>query len=152
MTILLVVKLFLLRVWSNFVARPSGPFGFRFFVQPMMAIFLAVRAGLRDGREGKPPFLWYLSTDPTHRRELVRSAWKDIGRLFLLALFLDLVIELIMFKWVYPGESLTIAFVLACVPYVLVRGPVNRLYRRFHKRPPARRSDADTSRSFTASP
>jgi hypothetical protein len=28
---------------------------------------------------------------------------------------------------VYPGELLIIAFLLACAPYVLVRGPVNRI-------------------------
>jgi hypothetical protein len=30
-------------------------------------------------------------------------------------------------RWVYPLESLIVAFVLACVPYLLLRGPVNRI-------------------------
>jgi hypothetical protein len=28
---------------------------FRLILQPAMAVFLAIRAGLRDAREGKPP-------------------------------------------------------------------------------------------------
>jgi hypothetical protein len=152
MTKFYLLMMVLRRMWSNLLARPSGPFGFRFFVQPAMAILFAIRAGVRDARAGKPPFLWYLTTDAEHRRELFISAWRDIGRLFTFAFILDVVIELIMFRWIYPFESLSIAFALACIPYALVRGPVNRIYRNFHKPPPSRRSDTDAPRSFTASP
>lgn len=32
-------------------------------------------------------------------------------------------------RWVYPGEALLVAFVLAVVPDVLTRAPVNRIAR-----------------------
>ena len=48
------------RVWEGLVSRTEGPLKFRFFLQPAMAIFLAARSGLRDSREGKPPFFWAL--------------------------------------------------------------------------------------------
>jgi len=32
-----------------------------------------------------------------------------------------------VFRWIYPLEVLLVAFLLACVPYLLIRGPVNRL-------------------------
>jgi len=37
---------------------------------------------------------------------------------------------LIVFKWVYPLQSLVVAVLLAFVPYVLIRGPVTRLKSR----------------------
>jgi hypothetical protein len=41
---------------------------------------------------------------------------------------------MIMFRWVHPGEVLIVAFLLACVPYLLIRGPVARLARRVQPR------------------
>ena len=34
-----------------------------------------------------------------------------------------------VFRWIYPFETLLVAFLLACVPYLLIRGPVNRIAR-----------------------
>ncbi len=96
-----------------------------------MAIFLAVRAGLRDAKAGKPAYLWSVFTVPSHRTELLHEGWKDVMRVFFLAVGLDFIFQLIQFKWIYPGESLVVAFGLAIVPYLIVRGPVNRIARRF---------------------
>jgi hypothetical protein len=40
---------------ENLIGRSEGPMTFRLILQPAMAVFLAIRAGLRDAREGKPP-------------------------------------------------------------------------------------------------
>ncbi len=48
------------RIWENLISRPAGPMKFRFLMQPAMAIFLAVRSGLKDYREGKPAYFWAL--------------------------------------------------------------------------------------------
>jgi hypothetical protein len=34
---------------------------------------------------------------------------------------------------VYPGEAVLVAIILAVVPYLFIRGPVNRIVRREHK-------------------
>ena len=36
-------------------------------------------------------------------------------------------------RWVYPGEAVLVAIILAIVPYLLIRGPVNRIARRSRK-------------------
>ena len=41
----------LARVWENLVGRVGGPMTFRLILQPTMAVFLAIRAGLKDARE-----------------------------------------------------------------------------------------------------
>jgi len=53
-----------------------------------------------------------------------------VGKVFLIALLLDAVYQLITVRWFYPGEALVTAIVLALVPYVLLRGPANRLWPR----------------------
>jgi hypothetical protein len=46
-----------------------------------------------------------------------------------LAFVLDVVYQYLAFRWFYPGEALMVAFSLAFIPYLLIRGPVNRVAR-----------------------
>jgi hypothetical protein len=111
--------------WAGLLSRTEGPLKFRFFLQPAMSIFLAVLSGLKDSREGKPPYYWELQEDPAMRKELLRDGWKSISKLFILAVALDCVYQLITLHWIYFVDAFTVAFVLAVIPYVIVRGPVN---------------------------
>jgi hypothetical protein len=118
-----------MRVGSQLVARVSGPMKFRLVLQPLMASFFAIRSGLADARAGKPPYFWSLLTDPGERASMIKDGWKSIGRVFLLALLLDVVYQIIVLRFVYVGEAIIVAFVLAIVPYLFIRGPVTRLAR-----------------------
>jgi hypothetical protein len=118
------------RFWENLIGRVGGPMTFRLILQPIMATIFAIRSGLRDAREGKPPYFWALFTHPAERRQLLRDGWKSVGRIFILAIIIDAIYQFIVFRWFYPGEALIVAFVLAIVPYVLIRGPVNRIAQR----------------------
>ena len=117
------------RFWENLIGRVGGPMTFRVILQPIMAIFFAIRSGLKDAREGKPPYFWALFTYPEQRRQLLQDGWKSVGRIFILAIIIDAAYQFIVFRWFYPGEALIVAFVLALVPYVVIRGPVNRIAR-----------------------
>ena len=116
-----------MRLWENLIGRVTGPMKFRFFLQPTMAIFFAVRSGLKDAREGNPPYFWAVFTNPAHRREMLRDGWKSVGKVFVLALVLDVAYQIFFLRWIYPVEALLVALGLAIVPYLLVRGPVNRI-------------------------
>lgn len=131
------------RVWEQLLSRPAGPLKFRFILQPAMAIFLAVRCGLKDYREGKHAYFWALFVRPAHRWQLVREGWKSIRNVFILAIVLDCVYQVIELRWIYPFEALIVALVLAIIPYLLVRGPVNRIASAC--KPLARLSEAKTS-------
>ena len=116
------------RVVEQLIARVTGPMKFRLFLQPAMAIFFAVRGGLKDAREGRPPYFWGLFTDKGEREAMLKNGWKSIGKVFILAIVLDVVYQLIEHRWtVYPGEAVLVAIILAIVPYLLIRGPVNRI-------------------------
>jgi hypothetical protein len=60
----------------------------------------------------------------------VREGWKDIGKVFIIAVVLDVVFALIVHRWIFPGQALLVGTVLAIVPYVLIRGPVTRIVSR----------------------
>jgi hypothetical protein len=117
------------RIWHDLVGRVTGPMSFRLVLQPAMAAFFAIKAGLRDARLGRPLYAWTIFTDPPHRVEFLKKGWKDVGKVFVLAVVLDVIYQVIEIRWVYPVEALFVAFLLACVPYLMLRGTVNRLFR-----------------------
>jgi hypothetical protein len=117
------------RIFGDLVGRTHGPMNFRIILQPLMAIIFAVLDGRKDARHGRPPFLRAMFADPEHRRGLLRSGWKSVRKVFVIALILDAVYQYTKLRWFYPGEALVTAFVLAIVPYILLRGLVNRLTR-----------------------
>jgi len=121
------------RMINDLFSRLDGPLHFRFFLQPAMATFFAIRDGLHDAREGRPAYFWSLFTGSEHRRDLLRNGWKSVSKIFILAMVLDVIYQLIALRWFYPVEALLVAAVLALVPYLLIRGPVNRIARGSRK-------------------
>lgn len=120
----------IVRGLENIVGRSNGPMSFRLILQPTVAILLALRAGMNDAREGRPPFLWAVLSDPNCRRELLRQGWKEIRNVFLVALALDSIYQVLVHSGIYALELLFAATILALVPYAIVRGLVTRLARR----------------------
>ena len=118
------------RAVEQLLGRASGPLHFRLLIQPIVATLLAIRAGRRDAREGKPAFFWTLLTHPEARRSLVQSGWRDIGKLFVVALVLDTIYQAIVLHGFYVLQALIVAITVAVIPYTLLRGLVTRLARR----------------------
>ena len=112
---------------EQLLGRTIGPLQFRLVVMPTVVTLLAIRAGLRDAREGQSAFLWGILSHPAERRQRILAAWKDITRIFIVALVLDTVYQLIVFKAFYVVQALIVAVACAIVPYVLFRGPATRL-------------------------
>ncbi len=116
---------------DGLLARVHGPMSFRFILQPLMAMFFAFRDGRKDAREGRGPYFWAIFTDPQHRREMLMGGWKSIGKVFIIAIILDLVFQYVAFKELrsVPG-ALVAGVIMAIVPYLLLRGPINRILGR----------------------
>ena len=109
---------------DQLVGRLSGPLNFRLVVMPTVVTVLALRAVWKDLRDGRPAFLGMWIQDPVERNRVLRGALKDVGKVFVVAVVLDIAYQLMVFRWVYPGMVLVVAVMCAIVPYVLVRGPV----------------------------
>lgn len=117
----------LMRIAHNLIDRVSGPMHFRVFLQPMMATIFAVLAGLKDAKAGNPPYFWAMFTQPAQRSEMIKYGWKQVGKIFILAVVLDVVYQFMVLHTVYPGEVIIVALILAIVPYLVLRGLVNRI-------------------------
>ena len=119
---------------DQLVGRFSGPLHFRLFVMPLVVTILALRADAKDAREGRLRFLGAFIGDRVERRRLFHIMVNDIGRVFIIAIVLDTAYQLMVFRWVYPGQVLIVAVVCAIVPYLLVRGPITHTVRFLYRK------------------
>ena len=110
--------------------RFTGPMSFRLVLQPIMAAILAVIAGRRDARAGAPPYLMELLTVSGHRREMLWDLWRGVGRVFVLAIVMEVAYQLIVSGSLSVLEAVAVSLALAIVPYILLRGLVNRIVRK----------------------
>jgi hypothetical protein len=127
----------LARFVSDLLGRLTGPLTMRLFLQPAVAGFFALRDSLKDAREGRPPHLWRIVTGPPEaRRRRIRETRKAVFKVFIVAVLLDCVYQLLVSRWIYPVESIVTATILAIIPYVVLRGVTNRIARtriRMHR-------------------
>lgn len=121
------------RIMENLGARVTGPMHLRIYLQPIMATVFAIIAGIKDAKFGKPAYFWAMFTQPEHRREMLKDGWKSVGKVFVIAMVLDIVYQLVVQRWVYPFEVIIVALILAIIPYLLLRGPINRIASIFSK-------------------
>ena len=119
------------RFWQNLRERPGGPMTFRFLLQPCMAALAAFYDGVADARAGRAPYLWTVLTDGTQRGGRLREGLISTGRVLLLGLVMDTVYQIVELKSFYPTEAVIVAILLAFLPYVLLRGPIDRIARRW---------------------
>jgi hypothetical protein len=121
-------------IWTRFVEnmadRVTGPMKLRLLMQPIMASIFAIRSGLADARAGRPPYFWALFSDPANRADMLKDGWKSVGKVFVLALILDVIYQIVVTRFVYPGEAIITAVLLAILPYLILRGLVTRLVRK----------------------
>jgi hypothetical protein len=112
---------------SDLIGRLYGPFSFRFVLQPLMALIYATRDGLADARAGRPPYFWTLFTRPEERSRLLHDGWKAMTRVIVLGVIIDTIYQLIVFRSIHPLQLVVVVLGLAFVPYVILRGPVERI-------------------------
>lgn len=114
------------RVWRQLIERPSGPVAFRFILQPLMALAFALRDGLFDARTNRFPYAWTVLCNPKKRMSLLREGVNATARIIALGIVMDAVYQLLVLKRLYPAEAVSVALLLAWVPYAFFRGIVTR--------------------------
>jgi hypothetical protein len=122
------------RAIEQLIGRASGPLHFRLLIMPTVVTILAIRAGLKDARKEQPAFLWAYIFHAKDRKRLFRSAFKDVGRIFIVAVVLDTIYQIIALRAFYIVQVLIVAVACAIVPYVLVRGLVNRIASHYYRK------------------
>jgi len=126
------------RLWDDILDRPGGPMTFRFILQPAMAIIAALRDGVHDARLGRRPYFWALIhgvRDPQGRAGRLWEGIISTARVIILGVVMDTLYQWVVFKTFYPVQAAVIAILLAFIPYLLLRGPFERVGRHWVARP-----------------
>ena len=126
------------RLWKDMLARPGGPMTFRFILQPAMAAAMALRDGVHDARLGRRPYLWAVFRGVRGPEGRSGRFWEGIvstARILILGVVMDVVYQRLELKTFYPAQAAVIAILLAFVPYLLLRGPMARVARRWFAKP-----------------
>ena len=120
-------------VWTDITSGVHAPLGFRIIVQPLVAAFFAIRAGRQDARAGRPLYFWAVVKDAVRRRAPCAKAGQHVGMVFISAIVIDVIYQIIVARWVYRVRSSDgWGAILAILPYLVFRGVVNRVLRRRH--------------------
>ena len=112
------------RIWHDMLERTAGTRAQR---KDVAAFDQIVLDGLRDARTGRRPYFWTILTDPAKRTARLNEGLIATARVLLLGVGMDLIYQYIVLKAFYPAEAVIVAVLLAFIPYLILRGPVERI-------------------------
>ncbi len=124
------------RFFEDMFARLSGAGRLRFILQPVAALLVGTRDGIKDSQVGCPPFLSALVSQRKRRTDLLRSALASVRDLVAIAIIVDIISQFLIFQEVHPGAALLLGPVLITVPYSISRALANRIARRRRQQAP----------------
>ena len=110
----------------------SGQGQFRLLLLLAVALVLGIRAGIADAREGTLPFGRRLREANEPRADLMKDSVKRALNPLALAFILDVILQRLTLGYVRPLAAIIVAAVLVWLPFVIVRGIMNRFWRRSH--------------------
>lgn len=122
--------LFSRRFLEDLPKRLTGPGRFRFILQPAVAIFLGIRAGISDARARRAPYILSVLFDSQGRGALLKGAFEQLAVLIAMSVLLDAISQFLILHQVFPGPALIVGPVLIALPYSLTRAVTNRIVRR----------------------
>ncbi|MFL5322248.1 MAG: hypothetical protein ACJ790_21505 [Myxococcaceae bacterium] len=106
----------------------TGPGSFRFVLQPLVALVLALRDAKRDVVEGNPPFLLSLFIG-ARRRDRVKQGLRQIVIPLVIATVLDGVLQVVITGHLRVVQAVLTGGLLIAFPYSGGRGLFNRFLR-----------------------
>ena len=124
---------------GDLLDRLRGPLRYRVYLQPLVATIFAILSGLRDSRQGNGPFIQAIFSQAGERLELLKCGWRSIWRVFVMAVLIDWAYQYFLVERFSPGAALVTAFILAIIPYVIIRTEVNRIATFFRRRRASKR-------------
>lgn len=119
--------------WEGVIRElTAGQGQFRLLLLPAVALVLGVRAGIADAREGTLPFGRRLREANEPRAQVMKDSVKRALDPLALAFILDVILQRLTLGYVRPLAAIIVGAALAWIPFVIVRGVMNRFWRRSH--------------------
>jgi hypothetical protein len=110
----------------------GGKFQIRLILQPVLAMLLGLRFGVRDAKQGKPPFFGALVGDKQDRGHLFKQSLRDAVIPLCIAFIIDSILQYMINHHVRPLASVIVGGLLVYLPFLIVRGLANRIWTHGH--------------------
>ena len=89
---------------------------FRFILQPLMALIVALRDGVKEARTGRSRYDRRIMSEPGKRAGRLRGGLIATARILLLGIAMDVIYQFLVLKRFYPAEAVIIVLLLAFIP------------------------------------
>ncbi len=113
----------------------GGNFQFRLIIQPLAAILLGIKVGIRDARAGDQPFFKALLSSKGERGQLLGKAVRDALIPLAIAFIIDSILQRLINGRIHPLQSVIVGGLLVFLPFVIVRALTNRVWSHRHAGP-----------------
>lgn len=120
--------------WDGIGRSLSGRGQFRLILQPATALVLGIRLGIRDGRQGTPPFVMRLLTTRAQRWALFKQSLREAALPLAVAVVMDSVLQVLTLGRVRPLAAVMVGGLLVWLPFVATRAFTNRIWTLTHSR------------------
>jgi len=131
-------------IWRDLTGRGmfGGSFQIRLFLQPLSAVLLGVRVGIRDAKAGRLPFFQALLHGTAERGDLIRKAVRDAVLPLAIAFIIDAILQHMILGRVRPLAAVVVGTLLVFLPFLISRALANRVWTHGHTGhgPPARQA------------
>jgi hypothetical protein len=110
----------------------GGSFQLRLILQPLAAMILGIRFGIRDAKHGDPPFFQALARDRDHRGNLLAKAARDAVIPLLIAFVIDSILQHMINGRIRPLQAIFVGGLIVFIPFLIVRALANRIWSHGH--------------------
>jgi len=110
----------------------GGSFQFRLVLQPLIAVILGIRFGIRDAKSGDPPFFQSLARGKGQRGNLLLKAARDVVLPLLVGVTIDSILQHMINGRIRPMAAVVVAVLLVFLPFLIVRALANRIWSHGH--------------------
>ena len=110
----------------------GGKVQIRLILQPLIAIILGFRFGVRDAKAGKRPFFHALARGDGHRGELLTHAARDVIMPLIVAVIIDSILQQLINHRIRPFAAVIVGGILVLLPFLIVRALANRVWTHGH--------------------
>jgi len=110
----------------------GGRFQIRLVLQPLIAIILGLRFGIRDAKAGKELFFQALAHGGGQRGALLKHASRDVIMPIIVAVIIASILQQIINHRIRPLVALIVGGILVFLPFLIVRALANRVWTHGH--------------------
>jgi len=110
----------------------GGSFQIRLILQPLLALLLGVRLGIRDAKHGKEAYFLRLVQAKHDRWPVLKEGLRDAIVPLCIAFVVDAILQRMIDGRIRPMAALVVGTLLVFIPYVIGRGLANRVWTHGH--------------------